>query len=81
MREQNVMPDILIDMTGVGEETGEMTDTLNTIAEFYDNELETAIQSALAKLEPTLLIVIAVIAGFIVITMYTSMFSIYDNIG
>ena len=79
MRDQAVMPNILIDMTSVGEQTGELEDTLTTIAEYYDNELNDAIQSALAKLEPTLLIFIAVIAGFVVISMYMAMFSMYDN--
>ena len=79
MREQAVMPDILIDMTAVGEETGEMAETLNTIGQYYDAELEQAIQSALAKLEPTLLIGIAVVAGFIVISIYMAMFSLYGS--
>ena len=78
MRESGVMPDILVDMVQVGEETGEMESTLTTIARFYDEELETAIASALAKLEPGLLIGLAVIAGFIVIAVYMAMFSMYS---
>ena len=78
MRENKVLPDILIDMVSVGEETGEMESTLNTIAEYYDVELENAINSAIAKLEPTLLIVMAVIAGYIVIAIYMSIFSMYS---
>ena len=78
MREAQVMPDILVDMVAVGEETGEMESTLNTIAKFYDEELETAIAAALAKLEPTLLVGLAVIAGFIVIAVYMAMFSMYS---
>ena len=78
MRENGVMPDILIDMVSVGEETGEMETTLNTIAEYYDVELENAISSAIAKLEPTLLVVMAAIAGYIVIAIYMSIFSMYS---
>ena len=77
MREANFMPDILVDMVSVGEETGEMEQTLHTIAGYYDAELEMAIASALAKLEPTLLIGLAVIAGFIVIAIYMAMFGMY----
>lgn len=77
MRESGVMPDILIDMVSVGEETGEMESTLNTIAGYYDTELETAINAALSKLEPALLCGLAVIAGFIVIAIYMAMFSMY----
>lgn len=79
MRENMVLPEILVDMTSVGEETGEMAETLTTIGQYYDAELEQAIQSALAKLEPTLLIGIAVVAGFIVIAVYMAMFSLYGS--
>ena len=78
MRESGVMPDILIDMVSVGEETGEMENTLNTIATYYDAELETAISAAISKLEPTLLVVMAGIAGYIVIAIYMSIFSMYS---
>ena len=78
MRENQVMPDILIDMTGVGEETGELTSTLDTIALYYDAELEMAIQSALEKLEPAMLVFLAIVAGGIVGTIYFTMFSMYD---
>lgn len=77
MRENQVLPDILVDMTAVGEETGELTETLDTIALYYDAELEVAIQSALAKLEPAMLIFLAVVAGGIVGTIYITMFSMY----
>ena len=78
MRESGVMPDILIDMVSVGEQTGEMESTLNTIAGYYDNELETATAAAIAKLEPALLVVLAGIAGYIVIAIYMSIFSMYS---
>ena len=77
MREADYMPDILVDMVSVGEETGEMEQTLKTIATYYDAELDMAIAAALAKLEPALLIGLAVVAGFIVIAIYMAMFSMY----
>ena len=78
MRELTCMPDILIDMTAVGEETGELESTLNTISGYYDNELEMATDAAMKKLEPTLLVGLAVVAGFIVIAIYMAMFSMYS---
>ena len=78
MRENQVLPDILVDMTSVGEETGELAETLNTIALYYDAELEVAIQDALAKLEPALLVFLALVAGGIVGTIYMTMFSMYS---
>jgi len=78
MREIEQMPDILVDMVGVGEETGEMEETLSTIAGYYDVELDMAITSAMNKLEPAILVGLAVIAGFIVIAIYMAMFEMYN---
>ena len=78
MREQDILPDILVDMVAVGEETGELEQTLRTIGDYYDSELQVAINAAMAKLEPTLLCVLAVIVGFIVIAIYGSMFGMYS---
>ena len=60
MREAEIFPDILTDMTAVGESTGEMEQTLRTIGEYYDTELSDAIASLIRKIEPTLLIFIAI---------------------
>jgi type IV pilus assembly protein PilC len=81
MRDLTDYPDILVEMTAVGESSGEMEKTLSTIGNFYDSELDEATQSALAKLEPTILIFIAGIAGFIVIAIYLAMFGMYSAIG
>lgn len=78
LREAECLPDILVDMNAVGEETGELEKTLGTIGGYYDSELEQATADALAKLEPAILCVLAVIAGFIVIAMYMAMFTMYD---
>ncbi len=78
LRESACMPDILTDMVAVGEETGELQSTLETVSEYYDTELEQAVNSAIAKLEPALLVVMAGIAGYIVIAIYMSIFSMYS---
>jgi len=77
LREANILPDILVDMVNVGEESGEMEKTLDTVAGYYDAELETATAAAIAKLEPTILVGLAVVAGFIVIAIYMAMFGMY----
>ena len=77
MREAEILPDILVDMVGVGEETGELEQTLHTIAGYYDAELEVAIDDAMAKLEPAILVFLAGFAGFIVIAIYMAMFGMY----
>ena len=77
LRREPILPDILVDMVNVGEETGELDETLGTIAEYYDNELEVAINSVMGKLEPALLVFVAGVAGFIVIAIYIAMFRLY----
>jgi type IV pilus assembly protein PilC len=77
IREAGILPDILVDMVGVGEETGELEGTLHTIAGYYDSELEVAIEAAMAKLEPAILVFLAGFAGFIVIAIYMAMFGMY----
>lgn len=73
------MPSALVEMATVGEETGALEETLATMGAFYDDETDRAIQKALSKLEPALLIFIAIFAGYIVIALYLAMFSIYSG--
>lgn len=77
MREANCLPDILVDMASVGEETGELEQTLHTISGYYEAELDMAVQDVLKKLEPTLLVFMAVVAGYIVLAVYIAMFEMY----
>ncbi len=79
LRDSGCLPDILIDMAAVGEESGELENTLTMTAAYYDAELEQATADALAKLEPTVLVVLAGVAGFIVIAIYVAMFSMYSG--
>ncbi|MBP5156034.1 MAG: type II secretion system F family protein, partial [Clostridia bacterium] len=78
VREAGCLPDILVDMVGVGEETGELEETLGTIAGYYDAELETAVSKAISRLEPAILVGLAVVAGFIVSAVYVAMFEMYN---
>ena len=77
LRDAECLPDILVDMTAVGEESGELEQTLTMTAEYYDNELEQATAAALAKLEPAVLVFLAGFAGFIVLAIYMAMFGMY----
>ncbi|MBR2547695.1 MAG: type II secretion system F family protein [Eubacterium sp.] len=80
LRNSGCLPDILVDMTAVGEESGELENTLGMTAQYYDTELEAATAAALAKLEPATLIFMGAIAGYIVIAIYIAMFSIYNGL-
>ena len=77
VRESGCMPDIMVDMVAVGEESGELEETLHTVAGYYDAELEQAVNSAVRKLEPTILVALAGFAGFIVLAVYIAIFQMY----
>ncbi len=78
--EPKAFPTMVTQMIGVGEETGALDQMLAKIADFYEDEVETALKGLTALLEPLMIIVIGGIVGFIVIAMYLPMFSVYDQI-
>lgn len=78
MRDIPAMPAALIDMAAVGEETGSVEETLSVMGTFYDNETDRLTQNAVSKLEPGVLVFIALFAGYIVIALYIAMFSMYS---
>lgn len=78
MRNSKIYPDTLVEMTAIGENTGELEETLATVGDYYTNESSNAQEAAISKLEPALLIFLAFFAGFIVIAIYMPMFTMYD---
>ncbi len=78
MKKSEYLPATLKEMTGVGEKSGELVKTLKTIGDYYANESDYAIKAALDRLEPTLLILLAIFAGYIVISIYLPMFTMYS---
>ncbi len=78
MSKSEYLPQVLKEMSGVGEKSGELVQTLRTIGEYYSNEADFAIKSALDKLEPAMLVVLAIFAGYIVIAIYLPMFTMYS---
>lgn len=72
-------PDLLVEMTAVGEQTGSLESTLETIGEYYDSETELASDNALKALQPIITILMGVVIGFIVISLYLPMFTMYSG--
>jgi type IV pilus assembly protein PilC len=77
---QGVFPTMLTQMIVIGEETGTLDSIMEKTAQFYDNEVETATQQLSSLIEPVIIVVLAVVVGFIVIAMLLPMFSMYDAI-
>lgn len=76
-----VFPPMVYQMTKIGEETGNMEDMLDKIAEYYDEEVEMATQSLVAVLEPLIIIVLALVVVPIVLAVMMPMFTLYDSVG
>lgn len=72
-------PDLVCEMTGVGEDTGTLESTLEVVSEYYDNEVETATERAIGLLEPITIVLLAVIVAVILLAVYLPMFSIYGS--
>jgi type IV pilus assembly protein PilC len=70
LREARIVDDIVVNMIDVGEETGELDTMLNKIADNYDEEVETLVESLVSLLEPVMIVVLGGIIGFIVIALF-----------
>lgn len=81
LRDNPYLPPMLIEMVSVGEETGALEDTMNTIGTYYDEEAAAASEKALGMLEPMMTVFLGVFIGFIVIAIYMPMFTMETLIG
>lgn len=75
-----IFPRMVTHMVGVGEETGALDAMLGKIADFYEDQVEASVKALTSILEPVMIIVIGGIVGFIVISLYMPMFTMYNQI-
>jgi type IV pilus assembly protein PilC len=80
LMETKVFPPMVVQMIGVGEQTGALDQMLNKIADFYEEEVDVAVAALTSLLEPVMLIVMGGIVGFMLIAMYLPIFSIAQNV-
>ena len=71
-----VFPDLASEMITVGEQTGALPQMLNSVAEFFEEDVATALAAALALIEPAILVVMGVVVVFILISLYLPIFSL-----
>jgi len=71
-----VFPDLAAEMISVGEQTGALPAMLNSVAEFFDEDVATALTAALALIEPFILIIMGVVVVVILISLYLPIFSL-----
>lgn len=75
-----IFPPMVGHMVAVGEETGQLEHMMSKIADFYESEVDAKVKALTALLEPVMIVFVGGIVGFIVISMYLPMFSIYEKI-
>jgi type IV pilus assembly protein PilC len=75
-----IFPTMVTHMVGVGEETGALDTMLDKIADFYEDRVDASVKALTSILEPIMIIVIGGIVGFIVISMYMPLFTVYNHI-
>ena len=74
-------PELVVEMTGIGEQTGSLEHTLDVMADYYANEVETTSTRALSLLEPIIIVVLAVVVCVILLAVYLPMFTMYGGMG
>jgi type IV pilus assembly protein PilC len=78
--ETNVFPAMVVQMIGVGEQTGALDQMLNKIADFYDEEVDLAVASMTSLIEPVMMVVVGGMVGTLLIAMYLPIFDIAGKI-
>jgi type IV pilus assembly protein PilC len=81
LRESGVFPPMVVQMIAVGEQTGALDAMLGKIADFYDEEVDTAVANLTSLLEPLLMVFLGVVVGGVVIAMYLPIFKLVTVVG
>jgi len=79
LRVSGVFPPMVTQMINVGEETGDLDGMLTKIAEFYDDEVDTAVESLLKAMEPLMIVVLGTVVGGMIVAMYLPIFGIINT--
>jgi type IV pilus assembly protein PilC len=81
LKEQNIFPPMVTHMTAIGETTGSLDSMLSKIADFYDEEVDTAVGNLTQLMEPLLIVFLGGTVGFIVVAMYLPIFKSVEVMG
>lgn len=81
LTQSGVFPPVVCHMIEIGEQTGNMEDMLDKIADYYDDEVEMATEALMSALEPIIIIIMAVVVVPIILAIMLPIYSMYDSIG
>jgi type IV pilus assembly protein PilC len=76
LEETRIFPELAIGMVEVGESTGALPQMLNSVAEFFEEDVQTRLSAALSLIEPVILIVMGIVVAFVLISLYLPIFSL-----
>jgi type IV pilus assembly protein PilC len=80
LKESGVFPPMVVQMINVGEQTGGLDEMLTKIADFYDEEVDTAVEALLAAMEPIMIVVLGVVVGGMIVAMYLPIFDMINAV-
>ncbi len=81
LKESGVFPPMVVQMIHVGEQTGGLDEMLSKIADFYDDEVDSAVSALLAAMEPFMIVVLGVVVGGMIVAMYLPIFDMIGAVG
>jgi len=81
LREGNIFPDVAVKMVEVGESTGALQEMLNSLAEFYDEEIETEVGRFITLVEPVILVFMGIVIAIVVLALYMPLFELSSVVG
>ncbi len=81
LKESGVFPPMVVQMINVGEQTGGLDNMLSKIADFYDDEVDAAVEVLLAAMEPIMIVVLGVVVGGMIVAMYLPIFDMINAVG
>jgi type IV pilus assembly protein PilC len=80
LKESGVFPQMVVSMIGVGEQAGALETMLTKIADFYEEEVDAAVGDLMTAMEPMMIVVLGVVVGGIVISMYLPIFTLVSQL-
>ncbi|MFP4466524.1 MAG: type II secretion system F family protein [Candidatus Goldiibacteriota bacterium] len=81
LKETKLFPSMVVQMVSVGEETGAMDDMLLKMSDFYDEEVDTAVEGLMSMIEPVIMALLGVFIGWFMLAMFIPMFSMSSMVG
>lgn len=80
LKASGIFPNMVVQMVGVGEQTGALDSMLQKVADFYEDEVDAAVGDLLTAMEPMIILVLGVVVGGVVISMYLPLFSLIGKL-